>query len=90
MGSTRPIGLYAGVAALSLLLGLCVNGCGKAEPQMVSEFGKYRGYATREYDGAKRTSDYLSLPDGTRLAYDLIVPTRKGVPAGRPMPAPCR
>ena len=52
----------------------------------VSGFGKYRGYSDATYDGARRTSDYLTLSSGTRLAYDLILPTREGIPAGEPLP----
>ena len=47
----------------------------------VSEFGKYQGYSEAIYDGTKRISDYLTLSNGTKLAYDLILPTKKGVPA---------
>jgi len=53
----------------------------------VSRFGKYRGYSEADYDGYVRRSDYLTLEDGTRLAYDLLIPTRKGAPAGVPLPA---
>ncbi len=53
---------------------------------MISEFGKYQGYSEPAYDGSKRTSDYLTLSDGTRLAYDLIIPTKKGIPADQPLP----
>ena len=52
----------------------------------VSEFGKYQGYSEAIYDGNKRISDYLTLSDGRRLAYDLILPTKKGVPASEPLP----
>jgi len=52
----------------------------------VSEFGKYQGYSEAIYDGNKRISHYLTLSDGTRLAYDLILPTQKGVPASEPLP----
>lgn len=52
----------------------------------VSEFGKYQGYTTNLYDGYRRTSDFLTLSDGTRLAYDLYLPTKKGVPASQPLP----
>ena len=54
--------------------------------EKVSEFGKYQGYSEAIYDGTKRISDYLTLSNGTRLAYDLIVPTKKGVPARKPLP----
>jgi putative CocE/NonD family hydrolase len=52
----------------------------------VSEFGKYQGYSEAIYDGTKRISDYLTLSNGTRLAYDLILPTKKGIPATEPLP----
>ena len=51
----------------------------------VSEFGRYQGYSEAVYDGTKRISDYLTLSNGTRLAYDLILPTKKGVPAREPI-----
>jgi len=54
--------------------------------EKVSEFGKYQGYSEAIYDGNKRISDYLTLSDGRRLAYDLILPTKKGVPASEPLP----
>ena len=53
---------------------------------MISTFGKYQGYSQAIYDGHQRTSDYLTLSDGTRLAYDLIIPTRKGITAEKPLP----
>jgi putative CocE/NonD family hydrolase len=59
----------------------------KAPDTMVSEFGKYQGYSQKVYDGSQRTSKYLTLSDGTRLAYDLFIPTQKGVQADKPLPA---
>lgn len=53
---------------------------------MISEFGKYQGYTEKVYDGYQRASDFLSLSDGTRLAYDVYLPTKKGVPANQPFP----
>ena len=59
----------------------------KAETsEKVSEFGQYQGYSANTYDGYRRTSDFLKLSDGKRLAYDLILPTRKGAPADQPLP----
>jgi putative CocE/NonD family hydrolase len=52
----------------------------------VSEFGKYQGYSEAVYDGDQRRSDYLALSNGTRLAYDLYLPTKKGNPADKPLP----
>ena len=53
----------------------------KSGHEKVSRFGEYRGYSEEVYDGYVRRSDYLKLSDGTRLAYDLILPTKKGIPA---------
>lgn len=54
--------------------------------EKVSEFGRYQGYTQAIYDGTRRISDYLTLSSGTRVAYDLILPTKGGVPAGKPLP----
>jgi putative CocE/NonD family hydrolase len=58
----------------------------QARQAKVSGFGKYQGYSKELYDGNKRISDYLTLSDGTRLAYDLFLPTKKGRPASEPLP----
>jgi len=53
----------------------------------VSRFGRYDGYSSAIYDGYQRQSQYLTLTDGTRLAYDLLLPTQDGLPANEPLPA---
>ena len=58
----------------------------QAKQARVSEFGKYQGFSEAIYNGNKRISDYLMLSNGTRLAYDLILPTKSGVPADKPLP----
>jgi hypothetical protein len=58
----------------------------QAGSEKVSRFGRYQGYSEAVYDGDERRSSYLTLSDGTRLAYDLILPTKKGVPANKPLP----
>ena len=74
------------LAAILLLTTLWIAYQGKSRQGKISEFGKYQGYSEPVYDGSKRTSDYLTLSDGTRLAYDLIIPTKKDVPADKPLP----
>jgi len=54
--------------------------------EKISELGKYQGYSEKIYDGHIRRSEYLTLADGTRLAYDLILPTKDDVPASEPLP----
>ncbi len=74
------------LAALFLLIAMYLLYPRQAKPAKVSEFGKYQGYSEDVYDGSKRTSDFLTLSDGARLAYDLFLPTKKGVPASESMP----
>src|SRR5512135_3709183 len=65
------------IAAVSLLiapLAACQSSGGE---EKISEFGRYQGYSEATYDGTSRTSDFLTLSDGTRLAYDLFLPTKK-------------
>ena len=54
--------------------------------EKISELGQYQGYSEKIYDGHIRRSEYLTLADGTRLAYDLILPTKDKVPTSEPLP----
>ncbi|HMK66740.1 MAG TPA: CocE/NonD family hydrolase, partial [Thermodesulfobacteriota bacterium] len=54
--------------------------------EKVSQLGRYHCYSEAVYDGTVRRSDYLTLSDGTRLAYDLILPAKEGIPAKKPLP----
>ena len=72
--------------AIILLAVLWVFYLGRADRMTISEFGKYLGYSQVLYDGSTRSSDFLTLSDGTRLAYDLFLPTKKGVAADKPLP----
>ena len=72
--------------AVALVIALLLLYKKQAGQIKVSEFGKYQGYSEAIYDGNERISDYLTLSNGTRLAYDLILPTKKGVPASKPLP----
>jgi putative CocE/NonD family hydrolase len=77
--------VYALIAAVLVIAAFLIHKrqAGRAK---VSEFGKYQGYSEARYDGNQRISDYLTLSDGTRLAYDLYLPTKKGIPADKPLP----
>jgi putative CocE/NonD family hydrolase len=59
---------------------------GKATRRKVSQFGHYQGFSKAIYDDYERHSQYLTLEDGTSLAYDLLLPTKDGLPADEPMP----
>jgi putative CocE/NonD family hydrolase len=73
-------------AVLGLLLIVVKINQKRTEHITISAFGKYQGYSDPIYDGSQRISEYLTLSDGTRLAYDLIIPTQKGVPASQRLP----
>lgn len=60
---------------------------GSSIPQeRASRPGEYRGYAQASYDGVERTSFYIPMRDGTRLAVDLFRPTAKGKVETGPLP----
>ena len=75
------------IAAIVALIAPLVGCQPESSQTKFSEFGKYQGYSRAIYDGTQRASDFLILSDGTRLAYDLFLPTKEGVPAGEPLPA---
>ena len=77
--------VYA-LTAVALVIALLWIYKSQTRQAKVSEFGKYQGYSEKIYDGNKRISDYLMLSSGTKLAYDLFLPTNKGVPADKPLP----
>src|SRR5512135_3197018 len=67
-------------------MGIWLAGQSSRTQAKISEFGKYQGYSKAVYDGSQRTSAYLTLSDGTQLAYDVIIPARKGVADDTPLP----
>ena len=52
----------------------------------VSMPGAYEGYADAAYDGYVRSSFYVPMRDGTRLAMDVFRPTRGGVVSDERLP----
>jgi putative CocE/NonD family hydrolase len=75
------------IAVLLLLFAwLIVSPARAADGGKVSSLGRYSGYTPETYDGSVRTSDYISVPDGTRLAVDIFRPARGGVVANEPLP----
>jgi putative CocE/NonD family hydrolase len=74
------------ILSLVTLLVVSTVTCSRAARVRVSQFGRYQGYSEAAYNGYVRRSQYLTLGDGTRLAYDLYLPTKGGVPADEPLP----
>ena len=56
-----------------------------AQPRL-SKFGQYSGYSEAKYDSWVRTSQYLTMRDGIKLAIDIIRPAVKGKPAEERLP----
>jgi len=77
--------LFAIVVILMAVVVLFVNRK-QAGRKKISRIGQYQGYSQALHDGYERRSLYLKLDDGTRLAYDLLLPTKDGVPADEPLP----
>lgn len=69
-----------------MITGIFLNYAITSNSEKVSQFGKYNGYSEPIYDGYERKSDYMSLSDGTKLAYELLLPTKGGVVAQDPLP----
>ena len=76
----------------SVMLGLMLsfvsvsNAYAQQTTGKVSRLGEYVGYSTPAYDGWARSSQYVKARDGTRLAVDIIRPTRNGVLHSMPLP----
>ena len=79
-------GAVAKDARMSAAFAQTGSATGAMQMAKISEFGRYEGYSEALFDGTRRTSDYLTLSNGTRLAYDLILPTKNGVACDRPLP----
>lgn len=55
-------------------------------PGKVSEFGRYEGYDAPKYSAWVRTSAYVTVRDGTKLAVDIIRPAVDGKPVDAKFP----
>ncbi len=74
------------IVAVFLALAVLIYVRADAASGKTSALGQYKGYSQAVYDGSRRSSDYLPLPNGTKLAYDLILPTKNGKPAAERLP----
>ena len=73
-----------------LLATALIAGCAAKEkpqtPARISEFGRYEGYGEPAFTEWVRTSEYVTVRDGTRLAVDIIRPAVGGKPADGKFP----
>jgi uncharacterized protein len=69
-----------------------LNSCHKLKPiksykgPKVSKFGVYHGYSKASYNSWIRESRYLTMPDGTKLAIDVIIPAKNCIKAKKRFP----
>lgn len=76
-------------AAVAVTLALSCTAMYAGDPSdapKLSEPGYYSGYAPVRYDGYARTSFYVPVRDGTKLAVDLFRPTLHGVLSKQKLP----
>ncbi|MCU0915740.1 MAG: CocE/NonD family hydrolase [Planctomycetes bacterium] len=69
------------VALLGFSLAGWPRGLGAAQPpeERISQPGRYQGYSRVRFDGWRRSSRYLTMRDGVRIAIDVLRPTRSNV-----------
>jgi putative CocE/NonD family hydrolase len=73
---------------LCLILTYCGgNGGGEAPVTKISSFGKYEGYSEPLYTEFVRSSQYVTVRDGTKLAVDIYRPAIAGNAVDKPYPA---
>jgi uncharacterized protein len=85
----HPLVLFAAILAAALLaVFACTVPESPAAPPAakVSAFGKYAGYSEPIYDGWVRSSRYVTVRDGTRLAIEIFRPARGGKAAAEKLP----
>ncbi len=56
------------------------------EDEKISSFGKYHGYSSKKFDSWVRSSRYLTMRDGTKIAIDIVRPAVDGKPVDEPLP----
>ncbi len=85
LNSISKVMISAAVLSLTQTVAAAPAALARGAPR-ISEPGYYSGYAPVLYDGYVRSSFYVPVRDGTRLAVDLFRPTLHGVLAKRRLP----
>lgn len=73
-------------AKLFLLLFLFVSVSFAQTGERVSAFREYKGYSKEVYSDWQRSSVYITMRDGTRLAADIFRPVANGKPTDEKLP----
>ncbi len=56
------------------------------EAPRVSRFGEYSGYSIERFSQWHSTSQYIEMPDGVKLAVDIVRPSVEGIPVDEKLP----
>jgi len=79
--------VFTAILCVLLITPACTK---KQETQLpsgaVSEFGKYEGYSEARYEEWVRTSQYVMMRDGVKLAVDVVRPAVDGRAVEEPLP----
>ncbi len=73
--------------SILFILSFLVTTCGENQKVTVSEFGKYEGFSQVRFDSWERTSQYLTMRDGVKLAVDIIRPVQNNQAVSEELPA---
>ena len=74
MPSTKRILAFIGIVAV-----LAMSAPAAAQNEKISRPGEYSGYSEPVYSEWQRTSFYVEVRDGTKLAVDIYRPAVNGV-----------
>jgi putative CocE/NonD family hydrolase len=77
---------FSRLVLLTAFAAACAPSSKPAASGKVSEFGRYEGYGEPQYSAWVRTSAYVTVRDGTRLAVDIIRPAVDGKPVDAKFP----
>jgi putative CocE/NonD family hydrolase len=84
---SKNTGLWRFAALVFIVsLSLILPSLSAQEEELVSKFGKYKGYSPETYDTWVRTSQYITMRDGVKIAIDIIRPARERTVAKKPLP----
>jgi putative CocE/NonD family hydrolase len=84
--SLRPFWLLTAILAVCVPALAQTAAPAQVQTEKVSSFGVYSGYSEPVYDGWVRTSRYVTVRDGTRLAIEIFRPSRGGKVAEERLP----
>ena len=65
-----------GLSGVAWWPGGVAAGANQKQEESISKPGQYQGYSEAVFDGWQRTSQYVTMRDGTKIAVDILRPRR--------------